>query len=161
MQTRFICYFLPVSLVSFVSMLVNAVRHAITSTHTLFFFLPSIIFDNLFLPFIHQVKESIDTQHERKKTPKHSFSFNEKTNSANRFHTKFISCQCWNRVLFYLSFLLFFFFLHNIVHASDSLPAVLNCIQCSYVVNIHLSFQDFFKSFFYLKDMSKDVRQAS
>lgn len=34
-------------------------------THIFFLFLPSVIFDNLFLPFYHQVKESTGSYQER------------------------------------------------------------------------------------------------
>lgn len=106
-----------------------------------FILLLFIIFDNLFLSFYHQAKESIGTYSIKKKNniPFHSMK-NQSLQTGfiqNLFHARIGTMCSFIFELFYYNF-----FLHNIVHASDSLPAVLNCIQCSYVFKytVHLSF---------------------
>lgn len=50
----------------------------------------SHFFTTSFCPFVTRSKRVL--VHTRRKVKKKCFPFNEKTNSANRFHTKFISC---------------------------------------------------------------------
>lgn len=172
MQPMFISGSLKMSLVSFVSMLVSAVWHAISSRHThfiLFFSLQSFLTTS-FCPFFTRPKRVL--VHTRREVIKKKFK--KKTLFSIQWKTKLCK-QVSYKIYFMLelepcallSINWVVVFLHNIVHASDhphpplhprtsELHTVLLCCKYTFVF---LSFLIIFVP--KRKDMSKDVHHTS